>query len=95
MDNTWIKIIADNAPPPRSGHCCALLDNDFYVFGGLNQTEVMNDLYQFNLIEKVNSIYISRNGSKLKILIILLLVVQLNYVLLQKIRNYISLVVQH
>lgn len=36
MDNTWIKINADNPPPSRSGHCCALMENNFYVFGGLN-----------------------------------------------------------
>ena len=45
------EIIPTNAAPtPRSFHTAVLIEEDMYIFGGVNQDGVyLNDLYIFNL----------------------------------------------
>ena len=39
-------------PTPKSGHCCCVVANNFYVFGGQTSTEILNEFHRFNLEDK-------------------------------------------
>ena len=54
----WQKIDPANpeaeAPIPRAGHTGTLYDHNLYVFGGKDdENNKLNDLWRFNMIDKV------------------------------------------
>lgn len=50
-DNCWSKLDS-NGPVARSGHCAALIGEILYVFGGLTNTEVLQDFHSLDLRER-------------------------------------------
>jgi N-acetylneuraminic acid mutarotase len=45
----WIQLQLKNAPSPRLGHSMTLLNGTLYLFGGMNEGKLYNDLYSFDI----------------------------------------------
>ena len=47
----WVKLSAHNDiyPSPRLGHSLTILNDCMYCFGGMDQKNMFNDLYKFDL----------------------------------------------
>ena len=56
--NKWTEIKPENDPPkPRSGHTCSLYkDRLLFVFGGVDNEDVMNGLFQYDIYTNVREI---------------------------------------
>ncbi|CAD8068638.1 unnamed protein product [Paramecium sonneborni] len=52
QDNIWECVQQNGMPTPKSGHCCCVVANNFYVFGGQSNTEILNEFHRFNLEDK-------------------------------------------
>eukprot|EP00026_Physarum_polycephalum_P002180 Phypoly_transcript_02185.p1 GENE.Phypoly_transcript_02185~~Phypoly_transcript_02185.p1 ORF type:complete len:940 (-),score=130.13 Phypoly_transcript_02185:39-2858(-) len=52
---TWSEIIpaTDARPSPRRGHTCTLVGRVVYVFGGYGSNGPVNDMYKFDLDQKI------------------------------------------
>lgn len=67
-ENRWVNLqieSSSNIPSIRSGQCSTLLANKFYIFGGVNQTDVLNDLHCFDVDLHVELFKIYKSWSKI------------------------------
>mmetsp|Transcript_45866 Transcript_45866/g.77104 ORF Transcript_45866/g.77104 Transcript_45866/m.77104 type:complete len:172 (+) Transcript_45866:216-731(+) len=45
----WTYLQVTTAPPPRSGCCCWVHDDHFYIFGGCDDSGYFNDVWKLEL----------------------------------------------
>ncbi|KAL0486099.1 hypothetical protein AKO1_001776 [Acrasis kona] len=45
----WVVLHTYDPPPPRSNHSMCVHSNYLYVFGGINHTGVLSDMYRYNI----------------------------------------------
>lgn len=60
--NSWQEIKprseSDVWPSPRSGHACVVFKSHFlFLFGGMDNRDALNDMYQYNFLSSVPSLF--------------------------------------
>ncbi len=52
MSKEWKKLIPNgNAPIERTGHSAVILKDSMYIFGGTDETNKLNDLWEYKITE--------------------------------------------
>lgn len=71
--NQWVKVltIGQEVYTPRTGHECIFADGNIYLFGGTDDEERLNDIYQYSIrknkwqkIEPAGNRPLQRSGAR-------------------------------
>ncbi|XP_035218074.1 multiple epidermal growth factor-like domains protein 8, partial [Stegodyphus dumicola] len=49
----WMEIVTDYNPPPRHFHASAACNNSLYIYGGLDEHDVLRDFWEFDTLNEV------------------------------------------